>query len=45
MVPLDILERSIGDLGSFPYEYDQENQIAPTTWDGLTLVVKGVKSA
>ena len=45
IVPLDILERSIGALGSFPYEYDKENQNVPTTWDGPTLVVKGGKSA
>lgn len=45
IVPVDILERSIGDLGSFPYEYDKENQTVPTTWDGPTLVVKGGKSA
>ena len=44
IVPLDILERSIGDLGSFPYEYDKENQTVTTTWDGPTLVVKGSKS-
>lgn len=45
IVPLDILDRSITALGSFPYEYDKENQTVPTTWDGPTLVVKGGKSA
>ena len=45
IVPLDILESSIGALGSFPYKYDKENQTVPTTWDGPTLVVKGGKSA
>ncbi|KAF8813461.1 mitochondrial protein [Phlegmacium glaucopus] len=45
IVPLDILERSIEALGSFPYEYDKENQVAPSTYDGPTLVVKGVKSS
>jgi hypothetical protein len=45
IVPLDILDRSIGALGSFPYEYDKENQTVPTTWDGPTLVIKGSKSA
>jgi len=44
IVPLDILERSIGALGSFPYGFD-ENQVVPATWDGPTLVVKGIKSA
>ena len=45
IVPLDILDRSIGALGSFPYEYDKKNQTVPTTWDGPTLVIKGSKSA
>ena len=43
--PLDIFEHSIDALGSFPYEYDKENQFVPTTWDGPTLVMKGTKSA
>lgn len=43
--PLDILERSVDALGSFPYEYDKEKECVPTTWDGPTLVVKGSKSA
>lgn len=45
IVPLDVLERSISALGSFPYEYNKENQTVLTTWDGPTLVVKGAKSA
>lgn len=45
IVPLDILDRSIDALGSFPYEYNAEKQIVPTTWDGPTMVVKGSKSA
>jgi hypothetical protein len=45
IVPLGILSRSMEALGSFPYQYNPEDQSVPTTWDGPTLVVKGKKSA
>ncbi|KAF8150952.1 mitochondrial protein [Crassisporium funariophilum] len=45
IVPLNILSRSIESLGSFPYEYNKNDDSVPTTWDGPTLVVKGTKSA
>jgi hypothetical protein len=45
IVPLGILSRSMNALGSFPYQYNPDDQSVPTTWDKPTLVVKGTKSA
>ncbi|KAF4613843.1 hypothetical protein D9613_008090 [Agrocybe pediades] len=45
IVPLSILSHSIGDLGSFPYQYNAEDNTVPVTWDGPTLALKGTMSA
>ncbi|KAF9478860.1 mitochondrial protein [Pholiota conissans] len=45
IVPLGILSQSMDALGSFPYDYDPLENVASTTWDGPTLVVKGKRSA
>ncbi|KAF8903687.1 mitochondrial protein [Gymnopilus junonius] len=44
IVPLDILSSSIPNLGSFPYQYNAEDNSVPTTWTGPTLAIKGIKS-
>jgi len=45
IVPLSILSGAIGDLGSFPYQYNATEDAVPVTWDGPTLALKGTKSS
>ncbi|PPQ63218.1 hypothetical protein CVT24_005678 [Panaeolus cyanescens] len=44
IVPLDILSKSMEDIGSFPFKYEEETGSSPVTWDGPTLAVKGGNS-
>lgn len=40
-LPLDVLKKAIPELGSFPYDLSDRQQLQ---WNGKTLLFRGLKS-